>query len=194
MAKDIEVLQKSKNESRPISKQLQAAERRVFNKNKALNAAKLAATVAAEAVREAQRELVKADEKVLDCQQQWQEAEQERQKLCQQPAPEASQDAPNVIDQAEMFERFAHVFGDDEEAARAMHVLRQKLSERSRAEVPAEVPAEMGLEIMAVDADILQLERQSAAAKRNADEAEDRVQQFKRNRTGMLNARDALYG
>ena len=136
-------------------------------------------------MREAQRELVKADEKVLDCQQQWQEAQQERQKLCQQPAPEASQDAPNVSDQAEMFEKFAPVFSDDEEAARPMHVLRQKLSERSRAGAPVEVPAEMGLEIMAVDADILQLERQTAAAKRNADEVEDRVQQFKRNRTGM---------
>ena len=128
MANDIEGMQKAKNDAKKPSVRLGAAERRVQNKNKALEAAKLAATVAAEAVREAQRKLAKADEKVLECQRQWQEAEEERQRLWQQPVAEASVEDITARGDISVLESLAQSVAGDAEGMRALEVLRKKVS------------------------------------------------------------------
>ena len=72
VAVDLEALRRSKREPKPVPLQFRAVERRVVQKEKAIENARIAA---AEAVRAAQRALDAAEKKVELCQQQWFEVE-----------------------------------------------------------------------------------------------------------------------
>ena len=189
MAKDLARVREERQKAKPVSLQLRAAERRCTQKRKGLETAKLNATVAAEAVRAAQRALVEADEKVASCVYALQEEETNRQALCQRSAENIDAPVRDTGVPASLNELAAEMEGDNE-ALHAVELIRAKLAQKHRdKEVP--VPAEEDHELMVVDSDILQLERQSAAAKRLADDAEEKVHQFKRNRTGIVNMRES---
>ena len=89
---DMETLRESKYQAKPVSQQIRIAERKVRDKRKQCDAAKLAATAAAEAVREAQRHLEAADAKVVQKLVELQDAEKAEAALSSRPT-EAAQEA-----------------------------------------------------------------------------------------------------
>ena len=186
MEADVAELRASRQQAMPVSRQIRALERKVGDKRKQVDAARLAATVAAETVREAQRVLEAADEKVVHFVTKLQEADKELQELCKRPAE------PTVEEHGAMLLALGSVFEADGEAAQALNVLRSKMAAKAeRIKESGSVPVEEnstghGSETSAgsnscefTPMQVEELERQAINAKRTADQAEQKLQSAK---------------
>ena len=92
----VQELRAAKQQGKSLSKQIGAAERKVLDKGRKVEAAKLAVVAAAEAVREAQRHLQEADSKVVQSVASLQDAQKSLCELSSRPA-EPFQEAPHVV-------------------------------------------------------------------------------------------------
>ena len=193
MAEDLKVLREDRQKAKPLSAQLRAAERRCGQKRKALDAARINATIAAEAVKEAQRLLVAADEKVVSCVTALREAETEEQKLSQRSDEETVASAGAPVIPPASFNEVAATMEGDEEGLRALEVARAKLAEKQRtreAPAPTQVPGTAVSSTTALalrtpspmDVDVAEFERQAAMAERHAENAKERVENAKKAR------------
>ena len=129
-------------------------------------------------MREAQRALVEAEKKVTPCQHQWFEAEEERQQLCHKAAKAEDKEDTGPSKHLENLSALASTMDDDEEVLEALEVVRRKIGQRqaASASAPHEAPVPHNM-------DVEELERQTAAAKRHAQETEERLISAKKART-----------
>ena len=97
MQADLAELRATRDQSRPISVQIRGLEGKVKDKQRQIEAAKLAATVAAESVREAQKNLEATDAKVVDIATKLAEVERELRDLCSRPMEKPPATKPNDI-------------------------------------------------------------------------------------------------
>ena len=181
MDADVQKLRTAKQQGKSLSAQIGAAERKVRDKDKKLESAKLAAVAAAEAVREAKRHLEEADAKVVQSVASLQDAQKSLRDLSSRPA-EPLQETP-ADDHSALLLKLGTDFQEDNEAAQAVALLRTKMAakastqEAERIQVRAEgtaLPARSDM-----DVDVVELERQAAAAKRQSEQMDERVQKAK---------------
>jgi hypothetical protein len=191
----LESLRAARRQAKPVSVQLRTVERRVGQKQKAVVAAKLEATVAAEAVRAAQRALSEADEKVAACVHMLQEAESERKALCNRsveltetPDVLPTRSGPFSLQEAAAKEASEEELDALQNAEAIILKLRARVADT---QVVGTGQATEDDDVMD-DGELVELERQSAAAKRACEFAEQRVQSAKRSMRASGNVSDRV--
>ena len=187
LATELDELREARRQSKPLSVQLRAAERRVKQRRNAVATAKTSVTEAEEAAKAAELAVKAARDKVTACEKNLAEAEQEEQRLLRQrPPPADAATLGPVI--PECVDALSGEIGDDQEAQEALQLIRQKLAARitpatsskdETALAEVAVAEQMhGLGAMS-DMDVDELERQVHTAKRRSEEAEERFQAAK---------------
>ena len=136
VAAELDGLRAARREAKPLSLQLRAAEGRVKDKRKALDAAKRTAAGFVEAARLAQVAVEEANDKVSACAGRLHEAETEEKRLLQQrPVPEVAPPiaagAPVGPPAPECVEALRGEIGDDPEGRAALEVIRTRLAARA---------------------------------------------------------------
>ena len=132
---ELEGLRKERQQARPLSKQLHAAEGRVKGKRKTLEAAKRSAASAIETARLAQVAVKEANDRISSCEEKLREAEAEEQRLLLQrqlPAEAVDVTASTVPAAPACVDALSIEIGDDPEAAAALQVIRTRLATREQ--------------------------------------------------------------
>ena len=140
----MENIRRVRRESKPLSFQLNKAERLVKQQRKAVDNAKTAAAEAEEAARIAQNAFNEATEKIAACEGSLRRTEEEVQVLLRQRAasPESMSassrpPAPACID------ALAGDLGDDPEGTEALRVIRARIAAKSQAAVDQSAATQM---------------------------------------------------
>jgi hypothetical protein len=178
LGREVSRIQEAKRQSKHVSVQIRAAERRVAQRKKGVESARLATEVAAEAVQQAQKTLVEVQAKVAASEEQLQEAKNDLQELCQKSV----QSAPTVRDYGDVgiLGRFDANFLAAEASPEELEAL--KRAEAIVTKLRTQLADTQVVQNVAIDADVGELERQASAAKLYAEETEERYQVIKRGK------------